>query len=318
MQTIIIKCLNFVIILCTLFLHVSRQSYASRATMNKGPIPELFILDFDGTITQNDTSNVILKSAVAVQNEKGRNMTRVWADILIKYSYDYHTHIHSYMPREDWRIDVEQEIQFYRSFKEVEEQSFNRISDSGIFAGINETKWEELGSQAVENGEVVLREGFENFVGRVNKAKAMWSVISVSFSRAFIKGVLSSSAGPMSSISITANQPNKDGILKGPWGVVMTNSDQKMAAVMDLMTTREGPFHGRLVYIGDSGTDIECLLAGDVIGVIMSEDAQGSLVRKMRRIGYMTLHIREYKYALPKTVYWARNFVEIVQSPLLS
>ena len=73
-----------------------------------------------------------------------------------------------------------------------------------------------------------------------------------------------------------------------------------------------------MAYIGDSGTGIECLLVDGVIGLVISEDGKSSLVRTMRRMGYKALPIEEYEYKAPKTVYCARDYLKIVQSPILS
>ncbi|KIN04090.1 hypothetical protein OIDMADRAFT_118157 [Oidiodendron maius Zn] len=286
--------------------------------MNKYPIPEVFILDFDGTITKNDTIDTIFKSVLPIQDEMGRNMSRAWQEIIVKYKQDYHSHVQMYEPKEDERVTPTDEIKFYRSFRAMEQTSFSRISNSHIFAGIDEEQWEELGSQAVKNEEVVVRNGFESFLNNVRKAKSKWAIVSVNFSCAFIRGVLGSYAGPGSNVPVMANQPNKDGIMKGPLGITMTTSDAKLDAALSLVGTRDDRPKGSVVYIGDSGTDIECLLADGIAGVIISGDGQSSILRMMRRIGYKTWHIEAYKYNEPKTVYWARDFLEIVQSPLLS
>jgi thiamine phosphate phosphatase / amino-HMP aminohydrolase len=281
-------------------------------------LPEAFILDFDGTITKDDTIDAIFKSAVAFQDARGKDMSRVWQEIVVKYGKDYQTHVEAYEHAEEATDIVEEEIKLYRSLAPVEEKSFNRVSNSGIFAGIDEQVWEYLGSQAVKNGDVVVREGFEAFLGCIEKAKATWSIVSVNFSRAFIRGVLNSSITPGSSVAILANQPNENGVLKGPWGRVMTSSSAKLDAVQSLIGGRDSKPRSRVVYIGDSGTDIECLLADGVIGLIISEDGRSSLLRALRRSEMNILHIGQYEVTAPRTVYWARDYLEIVQSPLLS
>ena len=75
---IILKCLNFGIILYAVFVHTPRKSPSSRVTMNKYPIPEVFVLDFDGTITKKDTIDTIFKSVLPIQDEMGRDMSRAW------------------------------------------------------------------------------------------------------------------------------------------------------------------------------------------------------------------------------------------------
>jgi 2-hydroxy-3-keto-5-methylthiopentenyl-1-phosphate phosphatase len=297
--------------------HNDPEWLITRAAMS-GPVGT-FILDFHGTITKKDTINAIFNAVLAAQNRRGNDMSRQWQDIVARYTEDYQAHIQKYKPTEDERSTVEDEIQFYRDLREVEMRSFSRVSESGIFSGISEQELEELGNQAVINGDVVIRDGFGSFIQHINKLKLTWAVVSVNFSRAFVRGVLSSVEGAESNISILANQSDEHGVLKGPDGTVMTTSDAKLEAALGLI----GPNFGKeaknkVVYVGDSGTDIECLLLDGIIGIIISDDERGKLLKTMERIKINVLHIGEYVEDAHKTVYWARDYSEIIQSPLLS
>lgn len=295
-----------------------RSEWPITSTAMIGPAGT-FILDFDGTITVKDTINAIFKAVLAVQNRKGKDMSRQWQDIVAHYTEDYRAHIQQYKPTEDERSTVEEEIQFYRDLGEVERKSFSRVSESSIFSGISEQELEELGNEAVRKGDVVVRNGFDSFIQRINKLKLRWAVVSVNFSGAFIRGVLNSIEGTKSNISILANQPDEHGVLKGPNGTVMATSDAKLEAALSLT----GPGYGkvaknRAIYVGDSGTDIECLLADGVIGIIISDDERSKILQMMVRIKINVLHIGQYVEEAHRTVYWARDYSEIIQSPLLN
>jgi thiamine phosphate phosphatase / amino-HMP aminohydrolase len=314
-----VRCFNISVLLFAALTPICRAPF--RTTMSHTSSQIAFILDFDGTITKNDTIDTLFKSALAIQDTKGHDIVKTWQEIIVSYERDYQVHVRAYKPVKEERRTVEQEIKFYRSLKAVEGRSFERISKSGIFAGISELEWKETAIQAVTNGDVVLREGFRMFLQRIKNSNSAWAVVSVNFSSAFIRGVLRSGLGPESKILILANQPDENGVLKGPEikgaaGKVMSTSDAKVASVQELVGPWDGRLQGKVVYIGDSGTDIECLLRDGIIGIIMSEDGRSDLMRTMSRIGMEVLHIEKYEET-SNSVYWARDYLEIVQSPLL-
>lgn len=314
------KSYNIIVLLLAVWLPLRALTFHQTA-MDPISQPASFILDFDGTITTKDTIDFLFKSALSFHKEKGHDMTKAWQEIIAAYGQDYETHVGRYKPPKEERNTIEKEVEFYRSLREVEERSFERVSKSRIFKGISEEKWEELGSQAVKNGEVILREGFSQFIESVKSAKSRWGVVSVNFSSAFIRGVLGSIIGPESEeIRILANKPDEDGVLKGPKtregipGKLMATSDAKLASMNDLKRSWNMGAN-KVVYIGDSGTDIECLVSDGVIGIIISEDGKSSLMQTMRRIGMEVFHIGEYKEKA-RSIYWARDFLEIARSPL--
>jgi thiamine phosphate phosphatase / amino-HMP aminohydrolase len=315
-----VKCFNISVLLFAALTPICRAP--SRTVMSHTSSQIAFILDFDGTITKNDTIDTLFKSALAIQDAKGHDMVRTWQEIIVSYDRDYQAHVRAYKPVKEERHTVEQEIKFYRSLEAVEARSFERISKSGIFAGISELEWEEIAIQAVTNGDVVLREGLKTFLQRIKNSNTTWAVVSVNFSSAFIRAVLRLGLGSESKIWILANQPDEIGVLKGPGirggtaGNVVSTSDAKLASVQELVGPWDGRLQSKVVYIGDSGTDIECLLRDGIIGIIMSEDGRSDLMRTMSRTGMEVLHIEKYE-ATSNSVYWARDYLEIVQSTLL-
>jgi hypothetical protein len=121
------------------------------------------------------------------------------------------------------------------------------VSESGIFRGISRFGWESFGSEAIEKGEVVVREGFKEFLERIKKQKDLVGVVSVKFSRHFIRGVLQASAGPqLSQIEVVSNHPDENGVLLGPrgqdggFGPIMATSDAKLASMRGLLHSFRG------------------------------------------------------------------------------
>lgn len=285
-----------------------------------------FVLDFDGTITNKDTISVIARSAISFQAEKAKDVSATWDGIVRDYARDYEEFVRAYRPVREDRGTVGAEVAFYRALRGVEERSFARVGERGLFAGIREREWERLGEEAVRGGEVGIRRGFAAFVEELSRDGGWWGVVSVNFSRAFIRGVLRSvGLQATEEVTVLANQPDEDGILRGPVlqdgraAELMTTSDAKLDAMKALLVSWGEPIPNGVVYIGDSGTDLECLLEDGVVGIIMSEDHNSSLIQSMKRTGVEVLHIDEYhqKEKDTKGVAWARDFSEIIRSPLV-
>jgi 2-hydroxy-3-keto-5-methylthiopentenyl-1-phosphate phosphatase len=280
--------------------------------------PRAFILDFDGTITMKDTIGVLANCGIEWQAKNAVNMKSAWEGIVASYGRDLADHVERYRPQKEDRRTLDEEIAYQRGLKVVEERSFERISRSGLFKAMGDRALEDAGRRAVERGEVVVRVGFREFLDMVKERGDIWGIVSVNFSASFIRGVLAASAGSdVEDVEILANSPDENGVLFGPEsnsrGLVAT-SDAKLASMKALLRSwRDRVSSSSIVYIGDSGTDIECLMEAGVEGVIMSEDEKSSLIETMKRVGIAVLHIKEYQENEGrKTVYWARDFIEIL------
>jgi thiamine phosphate phosphatase / amino-HMP aminohydrolase len=167
------------------------------------------------------------------------------------------------------------------------------------------------------------------FVEKIKEIGGQWGIVSVNFSEEWIRGVL---GNHLRDVEILANQPDETGQLKGPKdengnrGELIVTSDGKLAAIKVMLRRLQmEPGTSRVVYVGDSGTDFECLLEGGVIGIVMvEEDGTSKLLDTFKRVSsdpeYMFLEnfqeIKEYDEGRGKALYFARDFQEIVESNL--
>lgn len=69
-----------------------------------------------------------------------------------------------------------------------------------------------------------------------------------------------------------------------------------------------------VVYVGDSATDLECLVQADK-GLVMSDHVGGALLGTLRRLGFEVGHV-DNSPATQRLV-WARDFGELIDSGLL-
>ncbi|RDL34644.1 uncharacterized protein BP5553_07772 [Venustampulla echinocandica] len=293
--------------------------------------PRPFILDFDGTITTKDTISTIFQLAISRQASLGRDFTKAHESIISNYATDFSHHEKNYRPLKQDRNTLGKEINYYRGLRPVEIKSFDRVSASGIFGGIGDEEWIGLGKKAVRDGDVVVRNGFRKFRERVEGSEAgVWGIISVNFSKGFVQGVVEAGGGNVDGVEILTNTPDERGVLQGPKiersdlnGQVVATSDDKLAAMKALLQLwGENGSLGKCgldgiapVYVGDSGTDIECLTEDGIIGIIIRDDGHGNVDWS----GLEFSHVKEFRETDgggAKKIYWARDYLEILDSPL--
>ena len=179
---------------------------------------KIFILDFDGTITTKDTISVIAKSALSFHARAGRDLNAAWEGVVEAYVEDYAIFVKGYRPSKEERKTIDEEIAFQRALKVIEERSFARVGGSELFEGISEEEWKGFGEEAVQSGSVVIRRGFLEFVQGLIRSGGRWGVLSVNFSKMFVSGVLGTIGEDLKEVTILANQPGLDGVIKGPIG----------------------------------------------------------------------------------------------------
>ncbi|KAJ2991469.1 hypothetical protein NUW58_g2498 [Xylaria curta] len=206
-------------------------------------------LDFDGTITTEDTVAHLADFAlrfqserqlhgdgqsaysplstptstqlrdghlleIAAQEQERGDLSSRWDDVVRAYISDYKSHVSSYAPCASDRQCVEDEIAFLRSQKHVETRSLGRINECALFRGISRDAFREAGRELVRNGTVRLRPGFVSFI-RAALAKG-WrvNVVSVNWSAAFIEGACGFAEGE---VCVVANEVRQDdGAVVGP------------------------------------------------------------------------------------------------------
>lgn len=266
------------------------------------------IFDFDGTITQQDTIGELARSAMELQRRRrinGGDLQASWDQVVQSYVDDYRSYGKSHPAQEDSRTCVEDEIRFLSGMKDVEETSLARVAESRIFAGLDAEMLSQAGADAVKEGRIKIRRGFPEMISLANERGWSVSVVSVNWSRAFIRGALRPHI-----LDVVANEFSADGSITGPEFIRgrMTNVCEKRKALEHLVKEKDG----RVVYFGDSTTDMQCILGG---GVVISDQDDSSLLRTLRRVGVSVPHVGER--AADVEVSWARDFQEVLKSGLL-
>ncbi|GKU00611.1 hypothetical protein FLAG1_02932 [Fusarium langsethiae] len=266
------------------------------------------VFDFDGTITQQDSIGELARSAIELQrSRKGHDLQASWDQVVQAYVADYRHYQENHPSPEDTRTCVDQEFEFLSGMKDVEEASLQRIAESHIFEGLDAETLSQAGADAVKAGRIKIRDGFTDVMRLVADRDWSVSVISVNWSRSFLRGALLPHT-----LDIIANEPAMDGTITGPefFNGRMTNAREKKEALKHLIKEKDG----KVIYFGDSTTDMECLLSG---GVVISDDEESSLLKALKRIKVNVPHVSEKSEGDGK-VKWARDFREVLDSGLLN
>ncbi|KIW33420.1 uncharacterized protein PV07_00272 [Cladophialophora immunda] len=252
------------------------------------------VLDWDGTLTKRDTLHVV--AAIGYQRNRHRDLMP-WDQIVQAYMSDYRRHRDAYHPARPDRRTRAQESAWLASLKDVELRSVHRVQGAGIFADVTEQEICRAAEDAVRNSEVQLRDGWEDIVSLARHSRddgaapSPVSIISVNWSAAFIRACLSSALGDaapakgtIDAIPILANRLacEPSGGVPGPAGI-RTSADK-----LDALNALRDGGDCDVLYVGDSPTDFDCLVAADV-GVCVRDDPMGSgqaeLKESLERVG---------------------------------
>jgi len=236
------------------------------------------ILDFDETLTPVDTISLLTSAAYRLRPTTlpllppWNYFTESWLD-------DYNRHAQSYTHP---RRTIDEECRFLASLVPVERASIRRIEKAGVFAGLRTA---DLAHAAEET--VTVRPDFWWVCELVLDAGGRVSVLSVNWSKEWIRSALGAAVAREChggekerarfehEVVVASNSFCSDGVTttgeitrspelgndRGIW----TAPDK--AAMMEILVG-EGVTEGPVVYVGDSSTDIMCLLRADV-GVVI-------------------------------------------------
>lgn len=261
--------------------------------------PKILVLDFDGTITTKDTIEDLAQAALAWRrtDEGGcTDLSDAWQQVKEAYVHDLAHYAEKATPEEQ-RVSWPAESAYLDGLAAVEERSLARVKESGIFRGIADggDLLFEAGRQAVANGSVGYKDGFEALMKAVVDKGVSVYVLSVNWSASWIRGVLA----PLDQhVTVIANEIDPDGDIyatpdalpgqqcSGEGGRprrTLSTARDKLAALTYLGQKTEHDLHGS--YVGDSATDLACLEARGGLVMAPGRDGGGRLLDALRRIG---------------------------------
>ena len=170
------------------------------------------VLDFDGTITTEDTTAIIGRRCLEKAKELARpglapaQLPKDMGYYSRQYFQEYKEWKESSTPSSSKRKTIEEEILYLSRSRQVELNSFLRVRSAvykvsggiGDFEqdpGLRDEFMTKAGREAVRSGEVRVRDpdALKSLVAKANEKGNRWGIVSVNWSRRFILGVLAES-----------------------------------------------------------------------------------------------------------------------------
>ena len=279
-----------------------------------------WILDWDGTITQHDTLDTLV--SVAASTKPAFPTSDRWSQVTKAYLQDYTVTLDNLISGSRLPATVLEEKDLLHQLRAVEKRSLTRVSDSGIFTGLTRAKLDQGARSAFETRQIEMRNGFEGFFqytqNRISQGDE-FTILSVNWSRRFLASCLAASGSPVPLPNILCNELeglDRDAPSTGRIVSSIIASGDKLRELECLRGKDLSSIDNRtIVYIGDSWTDLEALLAAD-LGICIRSDPMGSAQQKLadalERLDIVCPRLSHW----PKSddewrVVWVRDFEEI-------
>ena len=325
--------------------------------------PINLILDFDGTLTMKDTMHLVAEAGYTRQKElRSIPQPRPWKEIVDAYMADFRKHSEEYTPTSTGRTAPEDEAAWLNSLQSIEKASIARAVEAGVFDKVRSTDMAKAAKAAIDKDRLHLRNGWVQLFDHVwhrnrqtcsaNAVPVSLNILSVNWSTSWVAHVILASAGHdpenvpwLDNLAIHANElpsiiedmyrsqyPSKvlsNNPLQQQAREIRTSGDKLhvlksilSAAVFHQHNGTE-PISSLSIYIGDTATDLECLMAADV-GICIRDDPLGSgqkdLADTCSRLGIEVHHVHDYTVASfvehqkqSWVLLWAKDFHEIKQ-----
>jgi len=323
-----------------------RPQRSLRMASSSGQRTLLLFLDWDGTLTA--TSTLPLIASIATLPDIHPSLPALFK----AYSDNLKTHDQAYQPAKHERRTIPAELRYLESLHSVEKASIERVEASRIFENLRMGDVEVAASECVENGQITLRKGWAGLVEYVRSSQCLGKVeiVSVAWSRRFIYHVLGKCARMaagvgvnVKDVEIKANEIYDDGsgrldrYFKAEGTGIWTASD-KLRVMDDLVqdfTTILGNASSvgvglkpSTIYIGDSPTDLACLLKAD-IGICIRDTTltseQKELKETLERVRVPCSHVEKFVEhggggrgeEGAERLWWAGDFDEVCESGIL-
>lgn len=300
------------------------------------PRPINLVLDWDGTITAKDTMFAYGKIADIrdARLNREQNESKMFEGFGKAWMNDYSKHEQAYSPRAHERKTVMQESLWLKSLSSVESSSADRVESSGFFAGVTYNDISIAARELLKEGAVSLRPGWQDLFLRAQdgsspKLISSISILSVNWSESFIRASLKAAASSsgldhrlhvLDNLPIAANEINGIHEPGGSSGRLTDASHAIIRTSFDKLSnfpSRQGFLN---IYVGDSATDFDCLLAAD-LGICIRDDPMGSsaktLAETISRVGHMVPHVDDLKNwqqldTSESNLLWAKDLDQIV------
>lgn len=225
----------------------------------------ILVIDWDETATVKDTTSLVAEVAYLRKHPTA-------AALPFSHYVDlYAVGLARYARTAPDRTSLASELQYQEGISDVELSSIRAIENGGVFRGLTA---QDLVAPAAK---VVLRQSFLDFVSQLRDTPLF--ILSVNWCRSLIKAVLDING--ISASGVYANDLEVvDGITTGNIVGGIHSGVDKAQKLHEIQAQYPD---NKLVYIGDSGTDIICIYEADV-GIMLRGGLGVESLRKVANL----------------------------------
>ena len=281
-------------------------------------------------MTTADTLSVV--ASIGYNKHRDQNLPP-WLYFTDAYLSDHKAHQAKHESRSGSSTSIGEFLEWQESLVEVERASVERVERAGIFANVTITDIDNAAKEAVQSRSVLLRPGLVSLIEKIQEQGDSTTIVSVNWSARFIHSCLGSAREPRTQaqppkVDIRANEIGSGSSAKltrtfaGEDRGIWTARDKERMMLAELQAESQ---QRNSVYIGDSPSDLSCLLLANV-GICIRDNElnneQSSLQELLRRFNIACQHIEEYShrrstdYESFRRLWWAKDFNEIRDSAL--
>lgn len=298
--------------------------------------PTHLVLDYDGTLTVNDTMSVL--------GELPKSPKMTWQQITDAYMEDYAVYKKQPYP---WKNYSREEYSgWLASRKWLEENSAKRVQEACFFRGVNHEDVNDAVSRSFQNGNLELRDGWEKLLELFlpdydpkdgTAAPSRVSILSVNWSETAIRRALWQAASNLdhsekhklgrliNDMVIHANEIEGLGSPLGSSGRVcravgqdIRTSDDKLRCLSKSRGRGEEGNSPFLVYVGDSSTDFDSLCAADLgvwICAVPESDYTETFAESFKPLNFVPPPLTSFGTGAGKDAlfYWAPNLHQVYE-----
>ena len=310
----------------------------------------LLLLDFDSTLSLKSTLPSFLSIPTTIYSGSASvalDPPATASELANLYISDLASHATESPYRPSSSTTIRQEIARQNSLRPVERASFCRGLTAFKSVQASSADIQDAARQAVSTGEVKMRRGWLRLLTMGINAGGQVCILSVGWSPGWIRGLLGAAASQdqdgISGSDTQARRTNSviealqiacNDVLEGRDSeddevgeadlYVSADKLRKMSQLRSstCYVDHDGPRW--TVYIGDSLTDLECLLAADVGIIMRDEETMGSeqraLMESLNKFAIVAYWVRDFgqrQTGQGKVLWWAQDFNEVLDSGCL-
>ncbi|CAG8448542.1 6658_t:CDS:2 [Ambispora gerdemannii] len=268
----------------------------------------LLVSDFDETITQNDTLSVLIAICPRMSDDCRKDCPPPWSYFVELYFKERAEHIKRWGETNSERT-LEDFYKLLKSLENVEERSMKRVEDFKCLVGVRSEELREQGKKIKKQPGAV--DVIERYL--VKNKPGSFYVISTNWSHDMLFGCLQEIDGIDEKIIISNDFVFEENCSTGKFKRKVLTALDKLEIFKQLTVPRDKIS----VYVGDSETDLPCMLAAD-IGIIMGNNV--SLAQSCKKYGIEIIEGLQSAYPKnsisKKRLFRVKDWIEIGKSEL--